>query len=314
LVGKRLPGHSLWVRDGKFVGHADMTGRGPIEHMYNNTGLLLREKTGANGLRDFAYLTNPDGSLKTLLPLEGDEHPDWDRIWCQHGIAIGDRIYLSFIKVKMLDIEGPLPVMFGIVGSGLAVGSNRDWNFKRIEHNGNSILWSADQPHFATAFLRSPDHDYVYLYGTVKKDLRQFCYLARIAPDRIEQVDHYEYLTSSTPSWDRDLGKATSLFDGMPSELSVSFNRHLNAYLAVHSLDLTGKIVGRTAPNPWGPFSDPVELWQAKAQVAKELDYITLIYAGKEHPELAADNGKILYLTYIEFEEYFPHLVEVTLK
>ena len=55
LVGKRVPGHSLWVRDGKFVGHGDMTGRGSIEHMYNNTGLLLRDKTGANGLRDFTF-------------------------------------------------------------------------------------------------------------------------------------------------------------------------------------------------------------------------------------------------------------------
>ena len=73
----------------------------------------------------------------------------------------------------------------------------------------------------------------------------------------------------------------------MPSELSVSFNRHLNAYLAVHSLDLSGKIVGRTAPDPWGPFGEPVELWQAKADAPKELDYMTLIYAGKEHPELA---------------------------
>jgi hypothetical protein len=28
---------------------------------------------------------------------------------------------------------------------------------------------------------------------------------------------------------------------------------------------------------------------------------------------LSEGEGKILYLTYIEFEEYFPHLVEVTL-
>jgi hypothetical protein len=39
-----------------------------------------------------------------------------------------------------------------------------------------------------------------------------------------------------------------------------------------------------------------------------------LIYAGKEHPELSADGGRRIYLTYIEFEEYFPHLIEVTLR
>jgi hypothetical protein len=319
LIGRRLPGHSIWVIDGKFVGHADMTGRGPIDRMFNNTGLLLKNRTGANGLTDFSYITNPDGSLKTLLPLEGAEQPDWDRIWCQHGIELGNRIYLSFIKVKMLDETGPLPVMFEIVGSGLAAsiaaaGSKKDWNFKRITHNGDSILWKANEPHFATAFLLSPDHDYVYLYGTVKRDLRQLCYVARVAPDRIEQIDQYEYLTSAKPQWSRDLSQAIAIFDGMPSELSVSFNPFLGAYLAVHSLDLSGKLVGRTSSNPWGPFSAPVELWQAKAEIAKELDYITLIYAGKEHPELSAEDGRVVYLTYIEFEEYFPHLIEVKLK
>jgi hypothetical protein len=38
-----------------------------------------------------------------------------------------------------------------------------------------------------------------------------------------------------------------------------------------------------------------------------------MIYAGKEHVELAKDNGRTIYMTYIEFEEYFPHLIEITL-
>jgi hypothetical protein len=98
----------------------------------------------------------------------------------------------------------------------------------------------------------------------------------------------------------------------MPSELSVSWNAHLGAYLAVHSLDLTGKVVGRTAPKPWGPWGEPVTLW--KVEKPHPFPYLQLIYAGKEHPELAGDGGRRIYLTYIEFEEYFPHLVEVTLR
>jgi hypothetical protein len=38
-----------------------------------------------------------------------------------------------------------------------------------------------------------------------------------------------------------------------------------------------------------------------------------LIYAGKEHPELAEEDGRIVYITYVEFEEYYPHLLEVKL-
>src|SRR6185295_1737333 len=117
-----------------------------------NTALILRHKTGGDDLTDFRYITDDQGELRPLIPLERHEHPDRDRIWCQHGIAIGERVILSFIKVRMLD-EGPLPVNFEIVGSGLAVGSSKDWTFQRVRQNGTDILWSAKQPHFATAFL-----------------------------------------------------------------------------------------------------------------------------------------------------------------
>jgi hypothetical protein len=127
----------------------------------------------------------------------------------------------------------------------------------------------------------------------------------------VDQPRRFEYLTNCEGAWSRDISAAIAVFSGMPSELSVSFNEHLGAYLAVHSLDLTGKIVGRTAPYPWGPWSEPVTLWTVKKP--HPFPYLQLIYAGKEHPELAGEHGRKIYLTYIEFEEYFPHLVEVTL-
>jgi hypothetical protein len=311
LVGRRPPdGQSLWSIDGQPVGPRDMTGRGTFEHMINNTGLILRHTTGGDPLTDFQYIMDERGSIRPLIPLEGDEHPDRDRIWCQHGIAIDGSICLSFIKVKMLD-AGPLPVNFEIVGSGLAVGSEKDWSFKRVERGGSSILWSADQPHFATAFVDAPAQGFVYCYGTVKRGNVQTCYLARAPRDRVDQPDGYEYLTDREGAWSRDISSAVALFSGMPSELSVSFNAHLRAFLAVHSLDLSGKIVARTAPHPWGPWSEPTTLWTVKKD--HPFPYVQLIYAGKEHPELSAENGRRIYLTYIEFEEYFPHLVEVTL-
>ena len=109
------------------------------------------------------------------------------------------------------------------------------------------------------------------------------------------------------------MAEAVPLFDGIPNEMSVSFNAHLGCYLAVHSLTMTDQIVGRTAPTPWGPWSAPTVLWTVKVENPTPR-YPTLIYAGKEHPELDEDGGRVLYLTYIEFEEYYPHLVEVTLE
>src|SRR5688572_224488 len=101
LIGRRPPaGQSLWTIDGKPVGPTDMTGRGTFERMINNTGLVLRHGAGGEALGDFRYITGEDGQLRPLIPLEGDEHPDRDRIWCQHGIAIGEKTVLSFIAVR----------------------------------------------------------------------------------------------------------------------------------------------------------------------------------------------------------------------
>jgi hypothetical protein len=291
-----------------------MSGVAGIRRMINNTGLLVPAGEGPDVLNKFRYICDDDGELKTMLPLEGDEHPDRDRIWCQHGVKIRERLYLSFIKVLMTgEPTPPLPIGFEIVGSGLAVGSARDWRFRRVERGGSSILWRADQPHFAGAFMFDPPSGRMFLYGTVQRGGRQQCYLARVSADAVEDPGAYEYLASAVPKWSRSIDNAVPIFDRMPSELSVSYNAHLGRYLAVHSLDLTGTIVARTSRTAWGPWSDPVTLWDVRVPPRDyAVPYPTLIYAGKEHPELATDGGRTIYLTYIEFEEYFPHLVEVT--
>ena len=38
-----------------------------------------------------------------------------------------------------------------------------------------------------------------------------------------------------------------------------------------------------------------------------------LFTAGKEHPELRREDGRILYVTYVNSAVYVPHLLEVTL-
>lgn len=313
LIGTRPPGgQSLWYIDCKPVGHADMTGRGTIERMINNTGLILRDRTGRHGLRDYSYILDDRAQLRALLPLEGHEHPDWDRIWCQHGLALNGRIYLSFIKVRMLaDDKGPMPVPFEIVGSGLAVGTRDSWQFRRVLRHGDSILWRAQEPHFATAMLHCKRDGLVYLYGSVRQNEVQNCFVGRVPAAQIEDLGAYEYFAGPS-GWTRDLSRARPIFSGMPSELSVSYNRHLGCYLAVHSLNLTGQIVGRTAPDPWGPWSEPIVLWTVHLK-PRPAPSASFPYAGKEHPELAEQDGRVIYLTYIEFEEYYPHLVEVTL-
>ncbi len=314
LIGER-PKESLWYIFGNPVGGQDLSGKGPFDQMITNTGLILRDSTGRGGLNDFSYVLNADGKLRQLvLPLPG-EHPDKDRTWCMHGCKLGDVLYLFFMKIRMLEEGGdPFPVGFEIVGTGLAVGSDRDWTFERIEHKGTTVLWPSDQPQFAAAVLVDKEADRVFLYGSLQApDFRYHAYLARVRPNDMQRIDRYEYFSGDPERWSRDVREAEVVFSGMPNEMSVSYNAYLGKYLAVHCMGLTGEIVGRTAPAPWGPWSEGTLLWKVSPP-EKPIPYPRLIYAGKEHPELAEENGRILYITYIEFEEYFPHLIEVTLE
>jgi len=311
LIGKR-PAGSLWYIDGKAVGGLDMSGKGTIDRMITNTALLVENTNHIGSLNHYEYILDNKNQLRNIIPLLADENPDKIRIWCQHGIILDPDIYLSFIKVNMFKESVVLPVEFEILGSGFAKGRTDSWDFQRIQYEGSDLWWGKEDPRFATAIVRQDN--YVYLFGVKQqRDKQQHCYLARVKADQFDDLSKYEYLVSPQPHWSSDISKAKSIFTEVPNELSVSFNSYLGKYLAVHSLGLSGKIIGRTADKLWGPWSAPVTLYQVRTEPKVPQPYPRLIYAGKEHPELARDNGRILYITYIEFEEYFPHLVQITI-
>lgn len=315
LIGERTAGESLWYPGGEKIGPGNMAGTGKIKEMLTNSALLVSSGEGIKPLQEFNFITQNKTRLKQLIPYMDYEDPDQYRIWCLNGIQLKDELYLFYQKVEMLGEDDILPVNFKIIGSGLAIGNNTDWNFNRIKNNNKTLFWNENQPQFAAAVLNQVYIDgFIYCYGVLKNPQGiQQCYISRVKPKHIEDRSSYEYLVSADNVWDHDINNAKVIFQGMPNELSVSFNKYLNSFLAVHSLDLTGKIVARTAPKPWGPWSDYTELHTVNIDRTIDLPYPVLIYAGKEHHELSEENGRILYITYIEFEEYFPHLIKVEL-
>jgi hypothetical protein len=99
------------------------------------------------------------------------------------------------------------------------------------------------------------------------------------------------------------------LFDAVPNEMSAAYNRHLGLYVAFHSLHRENKVVMRTAPRIVGPWSEPQIVY--RPQQVKDTE---LIYAVKEHPELAREGGRVMYVTFVNSATYAPELIEVTLK
>ncbi|NOZ62842.1 MAG: DUF4185 domain-containing protein [Calditrichaeota bacterium] len=308
------PNESLWLFGDTFIGHFNEIGGRVIEQMPNNSGLICRDRDASNGLKDFHYLTDKSGQIRQLIPLEPDEDHEKYRIWGMHGCFWRGKVYWYYIRVKILK-EGVWPYKFDVAGSGLAVANYPHLEFQRIKENGSTILWQKDEPSYGVAVLIDEKENYVYLYGSYLQNGKHLCALARVRPDSLAYPSYYEYLVSQEPRWSPDRSKAISIMEGMPTEMSVSFNEYLGCYLAVHSLDITGLVVGRTSPTPWGPWSAPVTLRTPKVPLRNPLVYGgPLVYAGKEHPEYKRKNGKIIYLTCVEFEEYFPRLIEVELE
>lgn len=305
------PGEALWVFGDTLIGTLDETGRRLMEQMPCNTGLICRDRDGANGLQKYDYLLDETGVPRQLIPLEPDEAPEVYRVWGMHGCHLDGKIYWYYIRIR-IDPEGIWPYKFATAGSGLAVADYPELNFKRLSHQGTTLWWEDQAPCYGVAVL--PTLDFVYIYGTLYRDQRHDCYLIRVRPEAIENPAAYEYLSDPAPHWTTDSAAAISIMEDMPTEMSVSYNAYLGCYLAVHSLKTRGKIVGRTASTPWGPWSEPVVLWTSKVPLRNPLVYDgPMVYAGKEHRELARENGKIIYLTCVEFEEYLPRLVEVEL-
>lgn len=310
LIGERPPG-SLRDVFSRLAAQGDPQGHAPFERMPTNTGLILRDRSGRDGLRDFTYLTDEAGEIRQLVPPGPSDRDGWDRMWCMHGVALGETVYLFYMHIRMLEHQGgPFDLGFEIIGCGLAKGNTGTWQFERLLHEGAAMWWPYPQPQFASAVLRNDGWLYGYGVTGYESGVQQ-AYLARVRPDDIEYLDRYTYLSGPEPTWSPDVGETIPLFDGPPNELSVSHNAYLGSYLAVHSMNTDGGIVARTAPHPWGPWSAPTTLWTVEA--APDKKYPVAAYAAKEHPSLAEAGGRVLYITYIEAEEYFPHLLEVTL-
>jgi hypothetical protein len=91
--------------------------------------------------------------------------------------------------------------------------------------------------------------------------------------------------------------------------MSASFNAYLQKYLAFHSLHRENKIVMRTAERIAGPWSEAHVVYRPEKTNDSDL-----IYAAKEHPELAREGGRVLYVTFVNSASYIPQLIEIQLK
>lgn len=303
---------ALWLFGDSVEGPFETIRGLSLDDKLSNTGAVVPLQNAADGIREFRFITSQGGKCaRQLIPFVAGETPSAQRLWPIHGTCVGDQIYVFYHRISLIPGVDVFD-NFRLDGMGLACARIGQWEFTRLAAaDGTLEFWKGDQPTFGV-WAEQRD-GYVYLWGSLMTGM----FLARARPDSIADLAGYEYLVEAPtgadpdrqPRWSGRFEPTASLFDSVPNEMSVSFNQHLGCYVAVHSYLRQNKILMRTAPTITGPWSDAEIVYRPRR--IKDDD---LIYAAKEHPELARENGRIIYVTFVNSSTYVPQLVEISLK
>jgi len=287
----------------------------------SNAGLVV-PGGGVAALAKHRFLTDPGTGLARQAipnrPGEGLETRLWPGgAWYD---AARKRVYLFWARIRTTGGGGPFD--FRLEGHGLAVADTskpEQMIFKRLESGAGDDIWWPGPPsgkavYGAAVVAGTPDDDpYVYVVGVEERNGAKFGKIARVKRAAIAGLTAYEYLSgpATSPTWS---GKPDAAADveglrDFPSELSVAHNRYLGGYLAVHSVGISDRIRLSLAPKPWGPYRRIAEIGAPHRAFEK-----AFCYAGKEHPELSEQDGKVVYITFVDSQRYWLQLLKVTLE
>jgi hypothetical protein len=305
-------GESLWLFGDTVEGPFESIRKLDLKGLRSSTAAVVPQQDASHGIKQFRFLADETGRRpRQIVPFARDEDPAIHRIWPMHGITVGQHVYLFYHRITLLKGVDVF-VNFQLDGMGIARADVSELSFKRLTApDGTSLFWKGQEPTFGVFVDRSDEH--VYLWGSLATGM----HLARTRPNSLEDLASYEYLVEGpdlkhpavSSRWSKHFQPTGKLFDSVPNEMSAAYNAHLRKYVAIHSLHRENKVVMRVAERITGPWSEPQILYRPER--AADTD---LIYAAKEHPELARNNGRVMYVTYVNSATYVPQLIEVTLS
>lgn len=283
----------------------------------SNCALLTPSGKGFRGLARYRFLTNPKtGVARPMIANRPDEN-NKVRFWPLAGYYDEQQraIYLYYVRVLFTDGGGPLD--FKVAGYGVARSDARDpkaMQFERLKSAEGNELWelATNGPLFGSAVVAGAAGHDLYVLG-YREAIDHPAVLARVAKQHIGDSRAYEYFsgTAASPAWNPDVRRAANVagLGRMPAVLSVAYNKYLGGYLAVHQVDTTEKIQLCLAKEIWGPYETIGEITAPHKAFAK-----SFCYDGAEHPELAEENGRIIYVTFVDSDRYWQQLYRVTLQ
>jgi hypothetical protein len=286
----------------------------------SNCGLWVPLAPGAASLHHYQFLCDAATQLaRQLIPLENGEGNE-TRLWPSGG-WYDSHTHRLYVYYSINKVVGSGAFGFKVEGYGLAYASSthQPLQFTRLRLKSLGSLWWPlnSGAIFGCAVIDAPTDPYLYIVGMEDRQGHHYGKLARVLKSHIEDFQAYEYFAGygehpQKPHWSKHVQDAADVegLKDFPNELSITYNAYLGAYLAVYSEGVfSQRALLCEALKPWGPYHPIGEISTPHRAFEN-----AFCYACKEHPELAEQNGRIIYVTYVDSERYWPQLLKVTLQ
>lgn len=309
-VSTVLPdGNVLFLFGDTWIGAIDGGAR-HIESQTSNSGAILPAGHGICS-DDLQHLITDEGAVRQLIPLRPGDDPETIAHWPVDSIVVNDQLFTYYRRVDRGTSLRTLE--FQVLGTGVASAPLDSLQFTLAEGD----LFVSDQ-HVAAAEI-DPESGLVYVLvcdQSNDEDIFAPCISGRVGIDSIATEAAYEFYAGDG-GWTADMSAAVEVLDNGESEMTlhqVDLDDETQ-WVVTYVPPFTCRVSIRTAPDPWGPYSQEVEIYEADAESRGG----SRCYGGKLHPEFSP--GDRLVITWVSsgtLEEtlenpdtYWPHTVEV---
>jgi hypothetical protein len=288
--------HSFAVSDSKTVWLFSDTWVGKVRNqkrtdatMVNNT-LAVQEGHGKNAKVHFVVRKDAGGKPTAFItPADGKGF-----YWLQAGAMIEKKAILFLSQIEKTGENSAFG--FRQIGQWIGIIENpqADPLSWRIEQHklDNTLITPKRILTWGAALML--DGDFLYIYGT-DEDIKprgpdRYLTLARVLVKQASDVGAWRYYAKG--EWKRDFKEVERIANEMASEGSVTYIPALKHYALVYTQSgLSDKIRVRSAPDAWGPWSQPVNVYTCPDM---SWDKRIFCYAAKAHGELTRANELII--------------------
>ena len=284
---------TLWLFGDTWWGET-RDGRHENATIVNNSVAIQRGSSSPDASVKFYCGRTPDGSPRAFIrPVDGR---GW--FWIYHGALAPDGLYLFLMQMQRT--QDPATLGFKTIGLWLGhVVNYRDppGQWRIVQQRLPWTEFSAGKNVFFGSWVLKKD-GFFYVYGIAEEKidgrLRKFMILARVPEGGLADFNQWRFFAGG--KWISDFSGSERLCEDMANEYSVSFLSDDGKYVAVYSQDgLAKNIIARFAPEPWGPWGEPVLFYQCPEAIRRK-DIIC--YAAKGHPAISGAPDELV-VTYV---------------